>query len=193
MSLSILRVSKPALIILTTAFFHVSAAANPPLITLNGKNVSLSKAFASIEKQTGYHFLYDKSQWIKDLPVTIELQNATIAMALSECIKNTPLGYVIDGNTIIISVKTSSTDQQPRSVNSPPATIEVKGIVLSARRELMSGVTISVKGSGSATTSNRSGNYSISVPDNDTLVYSFVGYTTQEIPVAGRTNIDVTL
>lgn len=54
------------------------------------------------------------------------------------------------------------------------------------------GVTITIKGSTTAVTSNVSGKYSISVPDGgSTLVFSMVGYQTQEIIVGNRQTIDV--
>jgi TonB-linked SusC/RagA family outer membrane protein len=55
------------------------------------------------------------------------------------------------------------------------------------------GVNVVVKGSSSGTVTDAQGRYSISVGDNATLVYSFVGLTTQEIPVANQSTIDVQL
>jgi TonB-linked SusC/RagA family outer membrane protein len=56
------------------------------------------------------------------------------------------------------------------------------------------GVNIVVKGTAIGTTSDTNGNYSLEVPDaNSILVFSFVGYTSQEIAVAGRTVIDVAM
>src|SRR5690606_40328729 len=44
------------------------------------------------------------------------------------------------------------------------------------------------------TTLFRSGRYSLDVPDNTTiLVFSFVGYATQEVNIAGRTVVDVSM
>jgi hypothetical protein len=50
-----------------------------------------------------------------------------------------------------------------------------------------------VKGSSAGTITDVSGRYSISVGDNATLVYSFVGLTTQEIAVNNQSTIDVAL
>jgi TonB-dependent SusC/RagA subfamily outer membrane receptor len=56
------------------------------------------------------------------------------------------------------------------------------------------GATIAVKGTITATTSDIDGRYTISVPGNDAvLVFSFLGYATQEIAVGSRSTIDVTL
>jgi TonB-linked SusC/RagA family outer membrane protein len=56
------------------------------------------------------------------------------------------------------------------------------------------GVNILVKGTTSGTITDASGRYEIEVPSLDvTLVYSFVGYLSQEIGLAGRTSVDVAL
>lgn len=55
------------------------------------------------------------------------------------------------------------------------------------------GVSILEKGTTNGTVTDVNGSYSISIGDNATLVFSFVGFTTQEVPVGGRTAIDVAL
>ncbi|MCU0352296.1 MAG: TonB-dependent receptor [Cytophagales bacterium] len=55
------------------------------------------------------------------------------------------------------------------------------------------GVTISVKGTTRGNVTDAAGRYSVSVPENATLVFSFVGFTTQEVAVGNRTSIDIAL
>lgn len=55
------------------------------------------------------------------------------------------------------------------------------------------GVAILEKGTTNGTVTNMEGGYSIRVSANATLVFSFIGYSTQEIPVQGRNTINVTL
>lgn len=70
----------------------------------------------------------------------------------------------------------------------------VTGHVLDENTEPVIGVTIIIKGTTNGTTTDADGTYSIEVPDeNSVLIYSFVGYVTQEITVGNRTIIDVTL
>lgn len=59
--------------------------------------------------------------------------------------------------------------------------------------EPMAGVTILQKGTNRGTVSDADGNFELTVPDNAVLVFSMIGYKTQEISVAGRTNLQVTL
>ena len=74
--------------------------------------------------------------------------------------------------------------------------LTVSGTVTSSKNEPLPGVTVLVKGTSTGTTTDASGNYTINVPDgqeNGTLVFSFIGYTTQEVGINNRTTVNVTL
>src|SRR5688500_5419251 len=58
--------------------------------------------------------------------------------------------------------------------------------------ESLAGVTISVKGSDVATQSASDGSYQITVPSaNSVLVFSYVGYTEQEVAVSNRSVVNI--
>ncbi len=71
----------------------------------------------------------------------------------------------------------------------------VEGTVTSAADgTVLPGVNVVVKGTTRGTTTDGSGQYDLQVPaPTDTLVFSFVGYQTREVPIQERTTIDVTL
>jgi len=70
----------------------------------------------------------------------------------------------------------------------------VTGRITGQNGEALPGVTVTVKGTRSATSTSSEGRYSISVPgDNAVLVFSYVGNKTQEITVGDKTSIDVSL
>ena len=71
----------------------------------------------------------------------------------------------------------------------------VTGVVTDGQTgDLMPGVNIVVKGATIGAITDGSGKYSISVPDrNATLVFTFIGYTSKEVPVEGKSVIDVLL
>jgi TonB-linked SusC/RagA family outer membrane protein len=70
----------------------------------------------------------------------------------------------------------------------------ISGTVSDENGEVLPGVNILVKGSTVGTTSDGSGKFTLYVPeDATTLVFSFIGYTTQEVAVDNRTVIDVSL
>ncbi|MBV9963640.1 MAG: carboxypeptidase-like regulatory domain-containing protein, partial [Parafilimonas sp.] len=57
----------------------------------------------------------------------------------------------------------------------------------------LSGVTIQVKGTRTATQTDQNGNFSISASPTSTLVFSYVGYATQEVAVNNQTTININL
>ncbi|MBF0577538.1 SusC/RagA family TonB-linked outer membrane protein [Dysgonomonas sp. GY617] len=70
----------------------------------------------------------------------------------------------------------------------------IQGLIVDKTGEPLSGVTITVKGSTSGTISDLDGKYSINIPDqNAILVFSYLGFRTQEVAVAGKTTVNVTL
>jgi len=71
----------------------------------------------------------------------------------------------------------------------------VKGIIKDSKTgESLPGVNIVIKGTTQGVISDAEGNYSLSVSSTDvTLVFSFVGYVAQEIPLAGQSVLDVSL
>lgn len=77
-----------------------------------------------------------------------------------------------------------------------PATIafQVSGVVTDEEGQALPGASILVKGSTNGTVTDANGKYTLSIPDgNVTLVFSYIGYIAQEIPVNGRANLSVTL
>lgn len=71
--------------------------------------------------------------------------------------------------------------------------ITVSGIVEDKSGPL-EGVNVSVDGTTSGTFTDKSGKFSLAVPDrNATLVFSFIGYVTRTMPVGGNTTFNVTL
>ncbi|MCH5686108.1 carboxypeptidase-like regulatory domain-containing protein [Niabella sp. W65] len=72
--------------------------------------------------------------------------------------------------------------------------LNIVGRVTDTSGIALSDVTVSVKDTRTGTATNSSGQYSLSgVNENAILVFSYVGYTTQEIPVEGRSRIDVVM
>lgn len=70
---------------------------------------------------------------------------------------------------------------------------QIKGFVSDKNGEPLIGVNISVKGTALGVITDVDGNFSLEVPDNAVLQLSYVGYLTQEVPVKGKTALDIVL
>src|SRR5690554_1553308 len=71
--------------------------------------------------------------------------------------------------------------------------VVVTGTVVDSNGMPIPGVTVSVVGTGIGTATDIDGNYSLSVPEESTLVFSFIGFETQRIAVGAQSVIDVIL
>ncbi|WP_373520446.1 SusC/RagA family TonB-linked outer membrane protein [Aquiflexum sp.] len=73
------------------------------------------------------------------------------------------------------------------------ADINVRGTVIDDSGEAIPGVTVLVKGTTTGTATSLDGSYSLNAPEGSILVFSFIGFVSQEISVGNRSTIDVTL
>jgi len=75
-----------------------------------------------------------------------------------------------------------------------PSGVPITGVILDQKGEAIIGANVAVKGSDTGTVSDADGNFSLQVPnENSVLQISYLGYKTQEIRVGNKRKIDVTL
>lgn len=70
---------------------------------------------------------------------------------------------------------------------------QVTGMVTDENGEPMPGVTITVQGRSMGTVTDINGEFSLDAPENATLVFSFIGFKTQNIQVGNQTTLNVTM
>jgi len=174
------------LIVIFTVVLNLQCLANvysQEKVTINLKSTDFKKVISSIQKQTNYHFVFSERKIPTDKNLSVNVQNLEVPKVLDQLLANTNFTYtVLDNNLIVITSK-----------DEVVSNVVVKGTVHDANGQPLPGVSIRVKGTSAGTQSDMNGNYSINVPDNATLVFSFLGYDTQEVVVAGKTTINVTL
>lgn len=179
-------------IILLSACLQASANAYAQKVTINENNVSLTRIFEEIKKQTGYNFIYAKEDISKASLVTINVKNADVKDVLNKCFVDQPLSYLIKNNIIIVrpALQVPEKKIEVQTIDSVRITGQVTD---SATGNPLAGVTIQVKGSSLGIVTSIDGHFSLSVPDDAILVVSYIGYDKKEIPVTGRTSINIPL
>ncbi len=70
---------------------------------------------------------------------------------------------------------------------------KISGKVMSAQGEPLAGVTVKVKNTNNTTTTDNSGDFTITTANNAILVVSYVGFVNQEVPVSGRSVLTINL
>lgn len=90
-------------------------------------------------------------------------------------------------------VNTNISPSKPVSNVKAKKETKITGIITDENDQPAIGVTVFEKISGDGTISDFNGEYEIEVPENGVLVFSFIGYKTIELPVAGKSKIDLKL
>lgn len=183
--------SKALLVMKITTFFllvgvlQVSARGfGQDKLNLSYKNAEISGILINIEKQTHYRFLYnDQLRGIKR-KVSIHVENAGIREALDYLFAQTELTYRFMANGLIVINE---------DINRQAAEKKVSGKVTDQNGSPLSGVTITVKGTPKATSTNEQGVFNISAENDDVLVFSYVGFEPQELKVGDKTQISIAL
>ena len=114
------------LFILLTLFGCLQATASSygQTVSLDLRNESLEKALKEIKTQTGYFLIYTRAQLNDALPVTIQIDNATVKNALDLCFENQPLSYTIEDKYVVVINKPA------KNIPAPDQTIDVSGKVV---------------------------------------------------------------
>lgn len=189
-----LLVMKLTILFLTAAFLNVYASGVSQTITLSGKNVELKKVFTAIKKQTGYVVFYNHSDLNGTSPVTLSVYDMPLRDFLDIMLKEQPLNYKIEDKTIMLYKRMVFDEKIPVHEETRDVVVNIiRGKVTNSQGEPLRGVSVVVKGTTTGTSTDESGNYSIDVPPNGTLVFSFIGFTTQEMPVNGRSKVDLVM
>src|SRR5688572_18990137 len=101
---TIVRAMKLTAIILLVFSLHVSARLQSQ-VTLSEKNAPLEKILASINKQTGFHFIYGDGILAEAGSITIHVKNVSVETAIKVCLKDKNLTYEIQDKVVVIKKK----------------------------------------------------------------------------------------
>lgn len=190
-SYKILLIMKLTVLLLISTFLQTSAAVYAQKISISEKQASLEKIFDRIKEQTGYSFIYAGEDMKKANPVTLKVRDADLDKALKICFAHQPLSFTIKDKIII--VKPKAAEPSVPVVHAHP-NINVQGQVSdSANGKPIAGATIQIKGGTVGTATDEDGKFSLSVPDDAVLVVSYLGYNKKEIPVNGKTTLNISL
>lgn len=161
------------------------------IITLELKDESLESALKKIEKQTSLRFVYRNDEVKNITNISLQKAQRTVEETLTIILQNTSLTFKQIKKSILIVKK-----DEARLEGQPSGALEhtVTGLVKDEFNEPLAGVSIILKGSSIGTTTDTDGKFTLMLPNADgILVFSFIGFATQEVAVGSQTIFNISL
>lgn len=161
-------------------------------VTVNAENMELKAVLDLISKQTDARFTYRAKVVQPARRVSLNVTNATLAAVL-ESLFSPSIGYKVVGSEIVL-MASSVEESSAIAPNYSPVAIQVSGTAKDDTGSPLPGVNILEKGTTNGTTTDAEGKYVIAVQnESSVLIFSFIGFVTEEVAVGARTQIDVAL
>jgi TonB-linked SusC/RagA family outer membrane protein len=161
-------------------------------MSLSIKQTSVKDVLKQIERESEFYFLYNNKLIDVDRKVDLDIKNEKIKDILLEIFSGTEVQFLVMDRQIVLTPK--NIKQKADKNNSLfLQNLTVSGTVVDESGKPIPGVTVLIKGTNQGTITSEGGQYSLSTPADAVLVFSFIGMKTQEIVVAGKTTLNVTL
>jgi iron complex outermembrane receptor protein len=188
-SIRVMKLSTILLFVLAFTGFATEAVSQKGQIKVSAKNKTVKTIINEIEQQSEFNFVYNPKSIEISRVVNKELSEGGLVDVLDQLFASSDVQYRLVGNNIILTAK------KDERISVVQQTVTVKGRVIDAQGEALPGVNVYEKGNPTnGVITGIDGTYTIKIMNEDAiLVFSFIGYTSQEIVIAGKTQIDVTL
>ncbi|WP_255486589.1 SusC/RagA family TonB-linked outer membrane protein [Mucilaginibacter sp. SP1R1] len=174
-------------------------------VDYNIQNASLTKVIQQLEKATNLKFVYHQTLVENEQGLSINVKQEKLGVVLGKLLNPRGITFDIIGDQIVlgkannaVSTNNNTTPAEDGQDNADDAVARaVTGKVTDDSDLPLPGVTVTLKGTSLGTLTDINGKYSINIPDAEktkaVLVFSFIGFTSQEVPAGSRNVINVQL
>ena len=162
---------KLTFLFLVISLLTFTAEASAQKVSMFFNNVKVEKVLSAITKQTGLSMAYSKQIVNLDRKVSIQVEDADVALVLDKLVTDTNLSYEIKNNKIYLFEKQAITI----------ATVvlqkkQISGTIVDQNGEPIIGANVVEKGSTNGTITDVDGKFVLEVDNNTLLQVSFIGY-----------------
>ncbi|HEX8327211.1 MAG TPA: carboxypeptidase-like regulatory domain-containing protein [Hymenobacter sp.] len=157
-------------------------------ITLQVREERMAAVLSKIEAQAKVRFQYSRQLIGANRRVSINAVGQPLAQLLNQLLEPLQVSYKVVNDGIILRPATVSA-----AGAAPAADVPVTGQVVDEKGAGLPGVNVIIKGGTNGTQTDMDGKFTLSVPEGSTLVFSFVGYTAQEVVVGTQTTFNIAL
>lgn len=157
-------------------------------ITVKSYGGTIESVLISIERQTDYHFIYDKGAVDVLSPTNIDVRDADLDKVLSSLFAGKDISYVIKDRKIILSRR-----QENAVAPSASGKVTVSGTISDTKGEPLIGVVVVAAGTNNGVISDIDGSYSITVEKGSVINFSLIGFKSRDIEAVESQSVDVVL
>ncbi|GAB3549230.1 TonB-dependent receptor [Spirosoma fluminis] len=169
-------------------------------ISISVQNEDVEVTIKRIEKQANIQFLFSREIIQSKRKINYQAKNEQLSRVLAHILSPLNLSYEVVGEQIILK-----RDAAPLTLPQSNATSEINtesavdrqltGRVTGENGEGLPGVNIQIKNTTRGTTTDVNGTYKLTIPEDTrtVLVFSYIGYATQEVTVGAQSAVNITL
>ncbi|HEY1060641.1 MAG TPA: SusC/RagA family TonB-linked outer membrane protein [Daejeonella sp.] len=179
-----IRAMKLIAILTLAVIFQLRAEVHSQSFNFKESNTTVKQMFKRIEKNSNYSIFYRLDQVNLDQKINVVINEGTIENVMNQVLFNQPLTFEVVDEVIVVK-KISNLMTDLKAI--------VRGQVTDSKGITLPGVSVKLKGGTLGTSTDAQGNYSFDFPENSVLVFSYIGYVSQEIPVSGRSVINIVM
>jgi TonB-linked SusC/RagA family outer membrane protein len=192
--LKLLLIMKLTFLLTVVCFLQTSATvySQATKFSFELKNQRIQEVLREIEKNSEFRFFYQREQVDVEQIVALNITDKTVEEILPELFTGQKVVFdVRQDNLILIKPEQDAIESSTEFYAQQKS---VSGKVKDISGQPLPGVTVLIKGTTQGTITNNNGDYSLmNIPEDGTLVFSFVGMRTQEVAVGNQPSVNVTM
>lgn len=166
-------------------------------ISVSVTNEDLKTTLEKIERSSSVKFVYNPKEIRVSQKITLDAKNEQLKEVLKKIFNPLRIDFEVTGKKVVLFKHGLGLIQalpQPSKFIEQAADKTITGLVTDDKNEPIIGATVAVKGTTRGAITDVEGKYSISVPDeNSLLTFSYIGYISTEVKVGNQSVISVVL
>lgn len=174
--------------LLTTIMSYANnlAYAQNQTFTFHLKNVSIKTVLQTIEKQSEFIFMYRSDLLDTSKKVSVDADKKSVSQILDQILEGTAVTYEINDRQIVLKKA-----EKPIAAPQQSSAKTISGLVTDGDGNPVIGATVKVKDTTTGVITDIDGRYSIKANIGQILVFSYIGFNTEERTIKSETSINV--
>lgn len=193
-----IKIVQIVMLLLVAGLTHIQAStyAQTATITVSARNETLGQVLKQIEHQSEFLFFYNSNEINENVKITLNKKDCSLSEVLDAFVSKLGLTYTIKDRHVVLSV--DNTPRQPAATAKAVTpgvsqSRKITGTITDATGEPIIGANVVVKGANVGTVTDINGNFTLNVPAQGTLLVSYIGYNTQEVPIRDKSDVKIVL